>query len=236
MTDSAKKITWFSVVAVIVVILDQWSKNLVRTNPDLHYTILIDGVLAFNLTSNPGMAMGITWAPTWVISLVAIFATIGISWYAFSLIKQANIAFMALIGLIIGGALGNIMDRLYMGYVGGYGGLLEGHVVDFIHFTWVWPEWMPLVGGSPSFPYIFNVADIAISVAVISMILFMKWVLPEEPPKNNSTANKNTKGIDQNDDLDTSEVAAAIVEQIDEATAETERLKKLERSKTSHQK
>lgn len=183
MSDSAKKITWFSVVVIIVAILDQWSKTVVWNSPELHRLTLIDGWLMFNLTTNPGMAMGISWAPTWVISIVAILATIGITWYAMSIRKYANLGFMICMGLIIGGALGNILDRFHRAISGGYGGVLEGHVVDFIHFTYVWPQWMPFVGGNASFPYIFNVADIAISVAIITLLVFAKWLLPDEPPK-----------------------------------------------------
>jgi signal peptidase II len=200
LTEKARKITWFCAVAAIVVVLDQWSKTVVRTSPDLHQLTLIEGWLAFNFTTNPGMAMGIAWAPTWVISLVAIAATIGITWYAMSIIRYASPGFMICMGLIIGGALGNIADRLYMGYVGGYGRVLEGHVVDFIHFKYVWPEWFPVWGGSPSFPYIFNVADIAISVSIISMLVFAKWLLPAEPPKvkpDETAADEQNKGAEE---------------------------------------
>ena len=183
MSDSAKKITWFSVIVVIVAVLDQWSKSTVWNSPELHRQTLIDGWLMFNLTTNPGMAMGISWAPTWVISIVAILATIAITWYAMSIRKYANLGFMICMGLIIGGAIGNILDRFHRAISGGYGGVLEGHVVDFIHFTYVWPEWVPFLGGNPSFPYIFNVADIAISVAIITLLVFAKWLLPDEPTK-----------------------------------------------------
>ena len=77
-------------------------------------------------------------------------------------------------GLVLGGALGNITDRLIMGYIEGYGGLLDGHVVDFIYFSLRINDWTV-------FPYIFNVADIAISVSIITLLIFGKYLLPEEP-------------------------------------------------------
>ena len=76
-------------------------------------------------------------------------------------------------GLVIGGALGNIIDRLTMAYVGGYGGLLDGHVVDFIFFYLK-------IGDRTLFPYIFNVADIAISVSIITLLIFNKRFFPTE--------------------------------------------------------
>lgn len=181
--DILLKKRWFWAIVVVVALLDQLTKWLVRTSPQLHFKVLIEDWLVFNLTSNPGMAMGISWAPTWVISIIAIVASAGIIWYAFSLIRPAPLGFMIAMGLIIGGAFGNILDRIYMGYVEGYGGILSGHVVDFIYFSYVWPEWFPWIGGKAAFPYIFNVADIAISVAVLTLILGAKWLLPHDQPK-----------------------------------------------------
>ncbi|MFW6348010.1 MAG: signal peptidase II [Cyclonatronaceae bacterium] len=175
-----QKKQWFWGIVAAVVVIDQLTKWWVRTTPELHREVLIEGWLRLNLTSNPGMAMGISWAPTWVISLIAITASAAIIWYAFSLLRIAPLGFMMAMGLIIGGAFGNILDRLYMGYVDGYGGLLSGHVVDFIYFDYVWPDGMPWVGGSVAFPYIFNIADVAISVAVIALIGGAKWLLPPE--------------------------------------------------------
>ena len=69
-----------------------------------------------------------------------------------------------------------------MGYIEGYGGLLDGHVVDFIYFSLRINDWTV-------FPYIFNVADIAISVSIITLLIFGKYLLPEDPkavPQNTS--------------------------------------------------
>ena len=119
------------------------------------------------------MALGMRWAPTEVISIIAIIATIGIVAYVLYNRQQANITYMFCMGLVVGGAFGNIIDRLTMGYIQSYGGLLEGHVVDFIHFELV-------ISGYPVFPYIFNVADVAISTAIITMIVFHKRIMPGE--------------------------------------------------------
>ncbi|MDX1639311.1 MAG: signal peptidase II, partial [Balneolaceae bacterium] len=72
------------------------------------------------------------------------------------------------------------------------GGILEGHVIDFIHFTL-------RIDGYPVFPYIFNVADISISVAIISLLIFHQRILPvedeNEPGKNESmTATRAASG------------------------------------------
>ncbi len=123
------------------------------------------------------MALGMDWLSTPAISVVAILATIGILIYILKTLHVANRAYLFCMGLIIGGALGNITDRLTMGLIEGYGGVLHGHVIDFIHFTL-------RINETPVFPYIFNVADIAISTSIIAMLIFHKKILPMENEEN----------------------------------------------------
>lgn len=173
MSEKGKKLTILFSPIILVVVLDQISKYLVRTTPDLQRMSLIDGWLAFNFTKNPGMALGMDWLSTPVISSIAILATAGILTYVlFNLAKTTN-AYLVCMGLILGGAVGNITDRIFMGIIGGYGGVLDGHVVDFIHFNLE-------IGDTPVFPYIFNVADIAISTSIIILLLFHKRIMPVE--------------------------------------------------------
>lgn len=185
---TSKKLIALSAPALVVVILDQITKQLVRTTPYLQNLEIIPGWLTFNYTQNPGMALGMDWASTPVISIIAIVAVIGILTYILSTIDRAKTGYLVCMGLVLGGAFGNIIDRLIMGYIESYGGVLDGHVIDFIHFTLT-------INGYPVFPYIFNVADIAISTAIIFLLVFHKQVLPEEegeeakepviPPKQN---------------------------------------------------
>lgn len=172
MSSAGKKLTALFVPVVIVVIIDQITKYKVRTDPGLHYYEIIEGWLAFNFTKNPGMALGMDWLSTPVISSIAIFATIAIIGYILYNLSSANFGYLLCMGLIVGGAIGNIIDRIFMGIVGGYGGVLDGHVVDFIHFTLRINDW-------PVFPYIFNVADMAISTSIIVLLIFHKKLMPE---------------------------------------------------------
>jgi signal peptidase II len=171
--NRASKLWALLMPALFVIGLDQWTKHLVRTTPSYQHWDIIKGWLSFHYTQNPGMAMGMDWASTEIISIIAIVATIGILTYILRSMDKANIGYMLCMGLIIGGALGNIIDRLVMARLENYGGLLEGHVVDFIHFTLE-------INGYPVFPYIFNVADIAISTAIIALLIFNKRLLPVE--------------------------------------------------------
>ncbi|MEX0779852.1 MAG: signal peptidase II [Balneolales bacterium] len=166
------KLSAFSLAVFAVIVLDQISKYVIRTTPTLHNYQIIEGWLAFHYTQNPGMALGISWADTWIISLIAIVATVVIIVFIFKTMQSATIGYMICMGLIIGGALGNIIDRLFMARIENYGTFLDGHVVDFIHFTLT-------INGFRIFPYIFNIADAAISVSIFTLILFYKQLMPE---------------------------------------------------------
>ncbi|MCP9291471.1 signal peptidase II [Gracilimonas sediminicola] len=162
-----KKLLALLVPAVIVLAIDQITKWLIRTTPELQNKVLIDGWLQFYFTKNPGMALGIDVLSTPVISVIAILAVTGILIYILRNLDQAGVGYLVCMGLIIGGAFGNITDRLFMGLIMDYGGVLEGHVVDFIYFSLQIGDWTV-------FPYIFNVADIAISCSIILLLLFNK--------------------------------------------------------------
>lgn len=168
-----QKLLALFVPAALVVVIDQLTKWIIRTSPELHRLDIIDGWLSFYYTQNSGMAMGIDLLSTPVISSISILATIGILIYLLYSMEKAGIGYLIFMGLIIGGALGNISDRIFMGIIEGYGGVLHGHVVDFIHFNLE-------IKGTPVFPYIFNVADIAISVSIVTLLIFSKKLFPHE--------------------------------------------------------
>ena len=107
-----------------------------------------------------------------VVSIISIIATIGIITYVFYTMRSARIGYLILMGMIVGGAIGNVIDRLIMAKIGGYGGILDGHVVDFIHF-------MPTINGYQVFPYVFNIADASITTAIICLLIFNKQILPQ---------------------------------------------------------
>ncbi|MEL7833506.1 signal peptidase II [Fodinibius sp. Rm-B-1B1-1] len=182
-----QKIAALAAPAFVVVLLDQISKHWIRLNPQWHYMDIIPGWLTFNYTQNPGMALGMRWASTEIISVIAILATIAILTYVLYNREEATVAYLFCMGLILGGAFGNIIDRLVMGYIESYGGLLEGHVVDFIHFNLT-------ISGYPVFPYIFNVADVAISTAIIAMLIFHKRIVPSNLSGVQDT-NENTSDL-----------------------------------------
>ncbi len=168
-----RKLSLLGGAATLVIVLDQLTKAWIRSSEAWQYRDLIDGWLAFHYIHNPGMALGIDFLDTKVVSILALTATIGISIYVIRNLASVTMGYTLLMGLILGGAIGNLIDRFVLAIAGGYGGVLEGHVTDFIHFTLE-------VNGFAVFPYIFNVADMAISTSVVILIVFSKRFMPPE--------------------------------------------------------
>lgn len=141
---------------LLVVALDQVTKWLVREKIPLHSSVeVIPGFLDFTHVRNTGAAFGFLNGvdfpgKTLVIAVVAIGALIGVSIYAGTLAREQLAARLGM-ALIIGGAAGNLIDRIFV-----------GSVVDFVDAYW----------GTFHF-WAFNVADSAITVGVALMIIDM---------------------------------------------------------------
>ena len=146
-------------VPLLVLGLDQLTKELVRRSLDLHAsTTVIPGFLDFTHVRNTGAAFGILDAAdlpykTVVIAAIASAGLIGVAIYSASLSSHQIVARIGL-ALIVGGAAGNLIDRIWAGYV-----------VDFVDVYWRdYHFWA------------FNVADSAITIGVAIMILDMLGV------------------------------------------------------------
>ena len=144
---------------MIIVVVDQATKAMIRSSLKEHdSTTIIPGLMDFTHVLNSGAAFGFLNGvdfpfKTVVIAVIATAALVGVGVYAASLAHHQIVARLGL-ALIIGGAGGNLIDRL-----------ISGSVVDFVDVYW----------GSHHF-WAFNVADSAISVGVAIMILDMLGV------------------------------------------------------------
>ena len=141
-------------ITLVVVVLDQATKAIVRQRFKLHESIeVIPGFFDLTRVHNTGAAFGLLNAAdfpfkTVVLALVSTAALAGVALYAAMLPAQQWLARIGL-AFILGGAAGNLIDRLTAGYV-----------VDFFDFFWrEWHFWA------------FNIADAAITVGVSLMIL-----------------------------------------------------------------
>ncbi|MDX1739812.1 MAG: signal peptidase II [Rhodothermales bacterium] len=169
------RILWLS---GLVVLLDQVTKIVVLQTMYRSQTIpLIGDWLSLTYTENPGMAFGITFGPPALITYFSIFATLIIIIYLFR-IRRGYGPYRFSLALVLGGALGNIIDRVFYGAIFYGEPLFQGRVVDFIHVN-VWrgylPESIPLLGGKyfALFP-IWNVADMSIVLGVVGILFFQK--------------------------------------------------------------
>jgi signal peptidase II len=156
-------------LAGIVLILDQISKYWVLEIIHLPEIGGIDVWSFFRLTfvGNAGVSMGLLTADTDLARWLLTFVTAGIALaVALWLRKEKNQTEITALGLVLGGAMGNIIDRVRFGYV-----------VDFLHFFWA----------QYSF-WVFNLADAAITLGVILLLVRAVMARPAEPPKEASDA------------------------------------------------
>jgi signal peptidase II len=165
-------------VSFALVVADQLTKLRVHTTMFPGESIPVVGeVLRLTYTTNPGMAFGLTLGSKLFLTLFSIVATVMIGVYLWY-VRKGPWGYRLSLALIIGGAVGNVIDRTFYGVAFGYAPLFYGEVVDFIHVD-LWrgfvAEWVPFFGGNfiALFP-IWNVADMAIVVGVAAIIVFQK--------------------------------------------------------------
>ncbi len=134
---------WFWVIAIIVVMLDQLTKAIVVTKIPFNTSVEVLGsVLSFTSVHNTGAGFGILQGQNSLFILVALVAIIVIVCTLRKTLEDHHTTIF--VALILGGAIGNLIDRI-----------LYGFVVDFIDFH-IWPA--------------FNVADSALCIGVIGLI------------------------------------------------------------------
>jgi len=147
---SVRALAILTVIAVVAYALDRVSKYLVVTYlPPLEAVPVLGPVLQFYFIENPGAAFSLLSGSTWIFAIIASGVVVFILLFAR---RIRSVGWAVLFGLLLGGTLGNLTDRLTR--EPGFG---RGYVVDFIQ---VW-----------GFPAIFNIADIAIVSAMGLFIL-----------------------------------------------------------------
>lgn len=151
-----------------------------------------------HFTENEGMAFGMKFFGEngkYALTLLRVGVAIFGFWYLISHIrKQANTLFLVCVALILGGALGNIIDCVFYGVIYKdinlyHGGYMLGWVVDMLYFPIVqthYPSWSPIKPGQEFifFSPVFNLADAAISIGVISIIVFQRKFFHKQPKQN----------------------------------------------------
>ncbi|MBO5699391.1 MAG: signal peptidase II [Bacteroidaceae bacterium] len=185
-----------SLIALLIIVVDQITKFWVKTNMCLYERIEITSWFQIFFTENKGMAFGMSFIGTMFLALFRIVAIVCFTYFFYKAAKnpQKPLGFLITLASIIAGAVGNLIDNLFYGMIftqstptgyafstpsklvdwgEGYGQVLSGKVVDMFYFPlFTWPDYVPFVGGDVFFGAVFNVADAAISVAAVVFILF----------------------------------------------------------------
>lgn len=146
---SVRALLLLAAVALVVYGIDQGAKHLITENLEYGETVPVIGeFLQLHYVANSGAAFSLATGFTWILSIVAAGVAVFIVIFA---PRIRSLGWATMFGLVLGGAIGNLTDRLFRPP-----GFANGHVVDFVQVM--------------GFPAIFNVADAAI---VISMGIFL---------------------------------------------------------------
>lgn len=190
----------FYLLTIGIIILDQVVKQIVFNNMSLGDEFPVFGEwFKIHYTVNPGMAFGLQIGSEFgkfALTTFRLIAMVGIGYYLFTLIKKEVPQGLSwCIALILGGAVGNVIDSAF------YGVLLEGNapanaptpwfhgqVIDMFYVD-IWEgrvaDWVPVFGGDYlSLWPIFNIADASIFCGVAIILIFQKSFFKEPAPEN----------------------------------------------------
>ena len=195
------KLRFAVLIILLVIIADQALKFWIKTSFTYGpvHNLLGQQWAQLYFIENEGMAWGWKFGGEWgkmVLTLFRLVAVLFGTWYLGKIVRDGHSrGFIVCASLIYAGALGNLIDSMFYGLLfsestdfmvasflppnGGYAGFLHGKVVDMLYFPIVrthYPGWFPFVGGErfEFFSPIFNLADAAISVGVITLLIFQK--------------------------------------------------------------
>jgi signal peptidase II len=138
-------------LAAAVVLVDLLTKRWASIELVSEPLVMIPGFLELSYTENPGAAFSLFQNAGPFLGAAAIAVTTGL---LMSLRRERPLLETAAFGLIIGGALGNLIDRIFRGE-----GVLDGYVIDWVNLWWI-----------PT----FNMADMSITIAV-GLLLIQAW-------------------------------------------------------------
>ena len=143
-----KKYLFVFSAALLVALLDQLTKFIIRNNLKLGSTTpIINNIFHLTYVTNTGSAFGLFKNLNWFFMLFSILVIIAIFYYLRKKIDEKEKFLQLAVGLLLGGTIGNMTDRI-----------LYGAVIDFLDFR-IWP--------------VFNVADSAITISVVLLIILL---------------------------------------------------------------
>lgn len=170
--NRTRGIALIPVVALIIIAADQIAKQWVVGNVDRFRPLqVIQGFLQLRYTENTGAAFGFLQGWTGPLSIAAVAIVVAILLSASQVSSGGYVSMLAL-GLVVGGALGNLVDRVHLGYVVDYVEVYGPHL-NINNTVYTWP--------------IFNVADSAISTGVVLLLITLFLSTREPQPTHAET-------------------------------------------------
>ncbi|NWG29062.1 MAG: signal peptidase II [Ignavibacteriaceae bacterium] len=171
-------------LTLAVIVTDQLSKFYIKgiSIPSLNIKFegmylgesipVIDDFFRITFTENPGMAFGFDPGSDFklLISVFSLVASFGLLIYLF-IIRNKSLSLKIAIALILGGAVGNVIDRMFYGLIYDYAPLFYGKVVDFFDFDFFN---FSIFGRNYDRWPIFNIADAAVSIGVLILLFFYR--------------------------------------------------------------
>ncbi len=176
-------------VSLFIVIIDQVTKLLVKgfSIPFLHFRYsgmyegekipVIGNFFRITFIENPGMAFGFDPGinfKLWI-SVFSLAASVGLIIYIFY-VRDQRLSLRLALAFILGGAVGNLIDRMFYGVFYGYASVFYGRVVDFLDVDFFD---FSIFGRSYDRWPIFNIADAAVTIGVLILIIFYKKNIDE---------------------------------------------------------
>ena len=184
------KVYKYFIIALVIILFDQTSKLLVHKYMYIHDEIYVLGDwFRLHYLLNPGMAFGIRWNSEFgklALTIFRIGAMFGIAYYLVKMVKKGtHNGFLICMSLILGGAVGNVIDSTFYGVFLNNAPIdpvpptkwFHGQVIDMLYFPifqFEWPQWVPMVGGNyfEFFSPVFNIADSSIFIGVMIILFF----------------------------------------------------------------
>ena len=194
MADNSKGRSLFVWLSVLLAIfIDQVIKIAVKTSMALGDGFSVFGDwFQIRFIENNGMAFGMELFNKLFLTGFRVLAIAFLIYVLIKLLKDKNypLGFVFSVGMILAGAAGNLIDCLFYGEIfsssygevahfvpwgEGYASFFQGRVVDMFYFPlFVWPEWLPLIGGDIFFSPVFNFADACISCSVVAILIWYR--------------------------------------------------------------
>lgn len=159
------------IIAIITVVIDQITKNLVSSSMYLGESkVLIDKILSITYIHNTGAAYGLFSDTRWIYMALSIIIIVAIPFF-YIRFRKFGLFYHISLALIFGGAIGNMIDRVFLGYV-----------IDFIE-----PVFLPFG------KFVDNFADIFVNVGAIMLAIYILFINKTILKSNKNVIKENTE-------------------------------------------